>query len=394
MGATRNAILLRTAGALLYSVDDDTFCRACRAPGSGASGLAVREGRSVDEFWFYPDREACLRGGESLSLDIFAEHERFLGRRVGEPVDAALAEGSGTIDLHECCAHFLLDLHRDTGRICLTANGIVGDSGLYSGMGILTHPGSATRERLCQSEQTLRQALSSRNVLSHAPVASIVHGGSVMSMFLGIDNRELTLPFLPLYRNEDGVFGFSVQQCLPDCYLAHLPWALAHDPPEIRTYTPECWSTVRVSDAVMTCMALRSAESGTVSADCRQRLVALALSAMASGSHRDFVAELRNGLWQRAARILQQHAELIERHGERPEFWARALSTEMARLRRAVDSPDYPIPVELKHYGPGNALHVLQRLIGDFGELLWWWPEIVERAKALNLQAPDSLPRG
>jgi hypothetical protein len=204
-------------------------------------------------------------------------------------------------------------------------------------------------------------------------------------MFMGIDNRQLLPPFFPLYSNEDGVFGHCFELCAATAYTGHIPLSLIHDPDGDRSYSPDRWTTIRVSDAVLACVALCCVENGAADLIPRQRRLARRLMALASMPARDFVAELRNGLWQRTAVILARHARLLAAYGAKPEFWASELQIEDWRLRSAVQREDYIVPLELaRTCNPVEALCVLQRLVFQFGELLLWWPDIVSRAKSLR----------
>jgi hypothetical protein len=99
IGANRNALMLLTAGERLLSADDDTVCRAIRAP-DGQDRIGFLEG-DPQEHWFFPDAAAALALGEAEEVDVFSEHERLLGRAIVDLLDSVpLASG----DLRGICA--------------------------------------------------------------------------------------------------------------------------------------------------------------------------------------------------------------------------------------------------------------------------------------------------
>jgi hypothetical protein len=49
-----------------------------------------------------------------------------------------------------------------------------------------------------------------------------------------------------------------------------------------------------------------------------------------------------------------------------------------------VTQPHYLLPSDLlEHYPPEQVPGVLQRFIGQFGDLLEWWPLMVERSRQI-----------
>jgi len=62
-GASRNVVLLHTAGDLVLSVDDDTVCEPCVAPGTGDEVLRFGAELDPSEYWFFPDRQSALGFG-------------------------------------------------------------------------------------------------------------------------------------------------------------------------------------------------------------------------------------------------------------------------------------------------------------------------------------------
>jgi len=382
IGGNRNWMLLQSAGEALLSVDEDTVCKIGLAPGCGREGAAISGEQFPTESWSYPDKDRCFADLQPIEIDPLAAHERMLGRSV---VDWAtsIRDAVGAVDVSQACDHLLMDLLRSKARFSVTLNGIAGDSGMYSGVGFLLQERPNTRQRLLESSQSLSQSLSSRYVISQVPLATVAHHAPFHSMFMAIDNRDLVPPFFPLYRNEDSIFQACLNQCIPDGYVGNIPFCMVHDPGDGRLYSADRWAAIRVADAVLTCLALCKVEGGSPDPADRQRMLAQRLIFLASRSAADFAAELRNGLWLRAAAILQLHERLLSVFCGKPDFWAAELDHERRRLRDALLRDDYFVPTDLtprcRH--PSDAMSMLQRLLLRFGEFLWWWPEIVNAAK-------------
>jgi hypothetical protein len=120
-GANRNALLLDAAGSLVLAVDDDTLCRIAPAPGSEA-GLSFFSGYDPSEFWFFPDRGGATESVSFAGIDVLGCHEALLGSAV---------DGLG-------------GLAETSGRVVMTLNALVGDSGMASPRYYLTLTGAST----------------------------------------------------------------------------------------------------------------------------------------------------------------------------------------------------------------------------------------------------------
>jgi hypothetical protein len=60
-----------------------------------------------------------------------------------------------------------------------------------------------------------------------------------MSYCMGLDNRSLLPPFLPVGRNEDGVFGVTLGLTDENALFAHLPYGVIHDSQRPSSYAED-----------------------------------------------------------------------------------------------------------------------------------------------------------
>ena len=251
-GANRNAIQLWTAGQAILSVDDDTVCKTLVAPGTTAGSGRVSLGGDGNpaEFWFFAGHSAALEAAQHAEFDVIARHEEFLGRPLNNILRKDAAK-DGFADARSACCHMLRSASSGKGRICVTSNGCVGDSGMSSAAGLCRHRGRGTRQRLTASEPVYRMALQSRIVIAQSLTPTICHGPPFSTMFAGLDNHYLLPPFLPVCRNQDGVFAYCAQRCIHDAYFAYLPGSLAHQPPCNRERSVGTVADLRLSDVVI-----------------------------------------------------------------------------------------------------------------------------------------------
>jgi hypothetical protein len=112
---------------------------------------------------------------------------------------------------------------------------------------------------------------------------------------------------------------------------------------------------------------------------------------MGSVDSGEFDEMLRTLLWKRASQRIVQKEPLLRQFGGYPAYWAADLKREIGAIQRAVVKPDYTLPIDLpQHLSEAERMQQAQDLIRRYGELLQWWPTIMERAKALA--AAGELP--
>jgi len=384
IGANRNGILLRTKGTLVLSADDDTVCRTGRSPGSAAvSSLKLGVDGDPTEFWFFQSRDSVLDSVAWTDLDVVAEHERFLGRTVS---DVAKAVDGSIPDISSVCSHLLSYLYTAAARIRITYTGVAGDSAMYSGQGLQVSVNPGTRGRLVSSAEAFRIATNSREVLRLAMSPVVSHVSPCITTCVGLDNRDLLPPFFPVCRNEDGIFGTFLESCIGGSFAGHLPWAVLHSPPGARSYQLDAAAaSIRMSDVIL---ATASVWAGKASGSPSARLTALghALTDVAELPESEFCELLRTRLWNAAARNIARQETALRTYAGQPAYWAEHVRRQIRMTSEAVARPDYYVPSDL----PGGEESVrAQSLVGQFGQLLRWWPRIVETACVLSAQGKD-----
>jgi hypothetical protein len=240
-GANRNAHLLQTMGEMAFTADDDTVCRIVSPP-EPENGLRFVSGCDPAEFWFYPDRETLLQSVNPVAAEPLALQEEFLGREVGSLV-ADIGEPS-RIDFDLMEPRMLQEIGVQGGAIAATFPGHLGDPGWAAPFGYAGVPVGClmllpdSHQRMTRSERDYRSACASRALLRVAKSPAISDTKTSGSTFIGLDNRKILPPFMPVGRSQDVIFGVALSQCVAGGYCAHLPWALLHAPIESRRFWP------------------------------------------------------------------------------------------------------------------------------------------------------------
>jgi hypothetical protein len=379
-GANRNLLALHAAGRALLQLDDDTLSRADPVP-DPRPGLALTSHPDPTEFWF-PRWDGPLdESGEPT--DVAGLHEALLGREVGDCVATA-----GAADLDGAEAAFFLRLRAAGGRVRVTTAGVAGDSGMGATLYFLMARG-ATRDRVHRSEADYRAVLGGGPILRAVTRPTVTSGSVCMGLNLGLDLRTPLPPFPPVLRNEDGVFGALVQTCCPSAFMGHLPAAVWHLPPAIRTYPPDAldrWADGLRSEHLLLFLVRASAPTAA-SADERRnlRLVGEGLTGLGELPAGEFRAVLRAAAWELIAGMAGQLAGLLKECGEEPGWWAQDVRRLVRRYRDQATGEHFEVPTDLRgSASPDDALDRFRRLVGRFGRLLIHWHDLVEAAADLR----------
>jgi hypothetical protein len=388
IGANRNTLLLVSAGDLIFGTDDDTTSDAASIEGAG-SGLVLGGRDDPTEFWFYPSREAAIAAGCQLDYDVLDAHEQILGADLRRLV--AVHRQDCGVAFHAPCNHLLQALTSGTGRVLMTMNGVIGDSAMYSGVMLPVHGGEGTFQRLTRSREDYESALTSREVIRSVTRVTVKHGPPWMSTFCGLDNRALLPPWLPVLRNEDMVFGNTLEACNREGYVAHLPSALSHLPAERGSYSPgyrEAISSIRFSDIVIAFIAGHYSSAD----EPRQRMERLGkhLEELGSLPAEDFEEHLRLLMLARASQLALAHEGILHQRKGAPAYFVQDVKAQLGRLQTAVRETDYVVPSDLgRHICRAGALARTQELLRRFGKLLTAWPALHDAAKNLRAHGSD-----
>ncbi len=388
IGGNTNALFLHAAGEVFFETDDDTVCRVAPHPARASGGLGLCGSRDPSEYWFFPDRAAAEAHTPRETRDVLALHEELLGRRVAD-----IARGVADLHVDGADSAVVERLERGGGVVRATFHGLLGDCawgapfGFWRApMGYLLMP-DASHRRLVGSEASYRETCASREMARVVPRPTLSDDTFGMSTFMAVDNRVVLPPRVPLGRAHDVIFTSMVWMCVPGSFIGHLPWTLLHAPAEMRRFWPgEIFRSASGFDSGKLILAcLHGWDGARVAGDERQRQRAL-------GGHLREIGELRLADFEHY--VLEQHVRAtrgfaaaaeaaLDAHESEPAFWADDVRRYLDLLAQALTRPDYLTPLDLLDgRSPEDARALSRELVRQFGELLCWWPDMVDLARA------------
>jgi hypothetical protein len=376
------------------SADDDTLCRVALAP-EFREGVKYDSTRDFLSYWFYSDPEETARSVIDVNRDVLAIHEQMLGGDIKDCVSSLVkAEVNGQKKNDSELSRSLLPRQ---GRVLLTFTGVYGDAGMYSQAPYFWMNEESTR-RLVQSDNSEHSAWSSRELFRVSSQACITSNtrGCLASAF-GCDNRGVLPPYVPVMRGEDALFGLTLRACFANAYFGHLPWAIHHSPIRPRSFsTEDLWnvaSRARFGDVIAMCV--KSFKPDPKFADGAEKLHALGkhLTNIGSLAITEFEEFIRLSLCEHKSKEIAYLADKLPEARRLSALLGENMSHYLNTLRVSLTKDEYIIPSELlAAHAPGEASRVIQRIVFKFGQLLSWWPEIVETAKRLREQGRRLAP--
>ncbi|TAL38501.1 MAG: hypothetical protein EPN93_04635 [Spirochaetes bacterium] len=382
-GANRNASLLATTGCMALSTDDDIVCAPAPSP-ELEGGLELAEIPGPGGLHFYSSREELLHEVKTRDTDILAVHEVLLGRKVSgiarEYADA------NALKLDMGAGQFLDTLMTFGAQVLATAGGSYGDSGMGTPRSFLMLEMS-NRERLVSTEKAYREAFYSRELLQVFTRTTITPGPYFPGMNVGLDNRDLLPPFIPVLRGEDFIFAYALKACFKDCAIGYPPWALAHFPSGARNFTQDSAVKALLYFSEIVFIALHSFGPSPGMDSPRDRMGALGthLQSIASMDNADYESFMKSRwIAQASYRIGLMENSLME-YNHQPSFWARDLERAIKSMEEFALKGEASVPSDLlQGRTPVEARDLGKKILGMYGELLYWWPSIVDAARALK----------
>jgi hypothetical protein len=388
-GTNRNLLLLLTAGEQIMSLDDDMVCE----PWS----LLERDDRVVvgghgdhREWRFFDARSDAIAATVPASVDLLTCHELLLGRTVSW----LLQNADGGVDMRTACPHLLASLaKRQSLVVRMTFPGLAGDSGIYCPHRLLLGSGDV-QERLMASQEICIKAMTRREVIRINKRNTVTHDPSCMAGCMGLSNIGIPPPFMPLGRNQDGVFGVMLAFAEPRAVFGHLSYGVIHDSDRGPNYTTQMLSATetRLSDLILALIRRGAASLATAPVD-RLRSLAVVFHNLGRMDEREFLGFARESVLESRLREFTHVAQATPLEASCPPHWQNAVDRYRSAFLESTKGADFAIPVEW-----GQALmreervRKTQAFLSEFSRIIEAWPELWEASPAIS-EIPVRLGR-
>ena len=223
--------------------------------------------------------------------------------------------------------------------------------------------------------------MTTRWLRKSVPLPTISGSASCMTIHAGLDNTILQPPFMPVQRNEDGVFGMLRMIGFPHLLSGYLPGRIPHlplvDRPAYAFDVLHQPPASRMNDLIVQYILQQQFLSAAP-----LELHEIGEMMIEASKTSDLVFEnlLKQISKETQTRILNHALHFLNANPGLPAFWRKEIDAFIAS--RTLWLRDLPVlaPIDL----PGSheeKLRLLKNLFSLFGELLVHWPAMWEAAR-------------
>jgi hypothetical protein len=377
-GANLNNLLADTFGELILTIDDDVLCD----PGAASpesKKVALSSEYDPTKMRLFKDSDEAVRSVTWMDADVLALHEQVLGRSLSDCLGSA-----PEVDLSGAQLASNLFVQPEKANVSVSMFGIVGDPGTH----VTSWFHLAERyPKLVETDETYLAIRETRNVLRSVPYTTISENRFFMNTFAGLDNSVLLPPFLPVFRNMDGVFGGALRSCATESAIAYLPYVALHAPlAEYKVTRPQPANLYpRLSEILLQVIA--TATIGAWYEMPAERLAVLGRMLIDIGA----LGDKAFSAWLSSQCQLYWGTQIIWRHRllkiakSAGSAWKQEIAEHLSQLQSLMEGSGPGTIADLVQSGSQLELeHMTRLLIRQFGQLLASWPVIREACEFLH----------
>ncbi len=376
----RNIILLLTSGENVLLVDDDMVCDVWR-PRSFRHAITLGGHRELRNIAFYRRRADVCERLVPATVDLLSAHETVLGRAVR----SLATRNDPTVETRHACPR-LRGAVRGVrpALVRLTFTGIAGDAGVTYPDRFLFSTGT-WKTVLAGSRRLFETAFRSREVCKVSNRYIIMHEFSCMGGCLGLSNTSVSPPFLPVGRNEDGLFGATLSAIDRQTVGCHVPYAVVHGSARSPRYTTGRFPSTSETRTAEVLIALISSWAPKIRAtQSPRRLISLGhwLRDLATLRRPDFVGVTSLAALKTRERELSVIESALADRNPYPTYWRRDLVRYQAMLLKNVHKRSFLLPLEFHRARTINAGYdEFRTLVHSASELFAEWPALWTKAR-------------
>jgi hypothetical protein len=216
---------------------------------------------------------------------------------------------------------------------------------------------------------------------------ALFNGMFCQNGFMGLDNRDILPPFMPVLNNEEAVFGMILERCPELGGSLRMPWRSFRENSRIRSYPSDLFTRVGVTmyDILCHCLAAYAPSHGKHDAPTAVRSVGRYLQQIGSLPLPDFENHLR-GLLRRYLCLTPLIMGFDAKNYKGDSYTKQNLVVKIWEpLQKDMNREDYIVPFELtRGRSLEQARQLSKKLVFQYGALLDHWPDIISTAKALR----------
>jgi hypothetical protein len=371
-GANRNTFLLFTTGKYSILSDDDVFCQISKN-GDDEKLTITSDASSFDtETEFFTDQNELINKVVFDYNDPISIHQLLLGHSMGSLTDKYKNQVSFT----RVTPKFIYENLSSEKKVRVTMMGAAGDSGAGSPISKIFFPANKLVPLISDLEN-FRSKMYSRSVLQSHNSLTVGPPNFLLGMNLGFDNTELLPPFHPNFRNSDGIFASVLRKCFGNSYIGHLPYAISHIPPDERPVDDSDLITtfVRIPDVLRFSIDEFNNRAVTTEEGLKSLGIYLRdISKRTDDNLKEYLGLINTHL---ITSDINRMEPLYKEYKNINKQWAEFVEQRIETLYKCLQNGKFAFQFkEIADLPNENQLLTIRRVYENFGDLLYYWPEI------------------
>jgi len=353
LGSSHNTFLLKTQGEKILIIDDDVVYRFFSPIKEELPFFSIE---NLNEYWFLKDKETPPTSlFKTVEVDLLSVHESMLGKKASEIL------GEDTPD-------YIKDL-----EIIDTYMGAYGDSPMESHIPLLLLP--QVRKKLKNiSLEEYKMIKETRRIIQTPLSPTVYQGVMCISMIMGVDNRGLTPPFMPIGRGHDLVFGTTRYTAFPSKLSAYIPLLIEHKRPG-KEARPVAYDSIYEFTKMsrVTASFINEIEDIEIEPKENLQIIGNKFINIAKEPEPSFV-RIMEAQCQKITRAIINHINnIIANSSGMPDFWI----NDMKSITSALGSPDPKLFMAdiIKNHREDRMV-ILQKWMNLYGQLLQEWHKL------------------
>jgi len=357
-GTHRNAALLATIGQKIIFADDDVLCKFHEIKNN--------------------HRKLKLDIGDTKVFHF--ENKNILDLAVAYSEKSNLAE---IVTSHQ---KLLSSTTTDSDvKVLATMTGVHGES-ISDTPNYLLH-----KIQNKNNENLYLSAKRNKLILSYSENYLVRKKPYFVGMFAGLNNEEIIPPFLPITRNSDGVFAAAMMACVPTGMIGQVPWVAKHEHFPPREYGENAISNYqfRLHGLIVALLNYYTQTNYTKKLDInktRFKEVGEFLENFSKKSNDDFIKFMRNFVSTNIDRMTLELGRFLVSNPSYSKEWQKDIKKYLIDAQKYKKTEQFGIPQELVdgRRDLKENIELTKHLVGIYGKLLSYWPDIIESMKNSN----------
>lgn len=373
-GANRNFFLLKNAGNIAYSTDDDIFANLHKPKDTNENLIELTS--SWKGYWkTFSSREEVLNQVQSEHFDYLNTHSSILDKNVYELIQNKTIDSKNLILDRTLCE--LLN-----GKVKISSSGIYGDSGSTMRSQVFFLSGDSEDEALYSFEQ-YQKTLNSKEIIKHYKHLCISNSGSFMAGSHSVDLSDLAPPFFPNFRNEDGLFWEIWNLVESNIYSAYLPYMHYHNPPENRNTTyniDDEYINVDTELALSGLLLKGNFHQNNISGNMKY-LSTQILNRFNISDDQFQQLILDYYISKVSSAINELEVRLESKDKKRPNFWKKDLKKLIESYKNNSIKRFKPYPDDIQTDSNSDGISLFKTFLINYAKALQMWPELFQYCK-------------